>query len=262
MPYTREGLLAQAFVALGQGTGPMRISHSACRAFGERYAPRIDDAMAGWETKAVQVLERMRAIGRTAAAQAAVAGENVLSAGRLTDAARRVESLSMTELCPPDPYALSPSADVLAKGYTREGILAQVFTAFGQGTGAIRVAHDACLALRERYEPFIDADLLDTWAAKGYRFSNASVPSAAPPRRERACWEVSPSPAPRPSPPWKASKFSPTPPSAPACATPTHPPSWKPFWPPPDLTRTGRPSAGSPGATFLLTDPTNRYGPL
>ncbi len=168
MSYTREGILAQVFVALGQGTGALRISHSACLALAERYAPRLDDAvLAGWETKAVQVLERLRAIGRTAAAQASVAGENVLSAGRLTDAARRVESLSMTELCPPDPYALSPSAGVLAKGYTREGILAQVYTAFGQGTGPIRVAHDACLALRDRYEPFIDADLLDTWDREG-----------------------------------------------------------------------------------------------
>jgi len=168
MPYTREGILAQVFVALGQGTGAMRISHSACRALGERYASRNDAAArASWETTAVQVLERLRAIGRTAAAQASVAGENVLSVDRLIDAARRVESLSMTDLCPPDPYALSPSAEVLAKGYTREGILAQVYTAFGQGTGPIRVAHDACLALRERYEPFVDAALLDTWGREG-----------------------------------------------------------------------------------------------
>jgi hypothetical protein len=146
----------------------MRISHAACRALGERYASRNDDAtLAGWDTKAVQVLERLRAIGRTAATQAGAAGENVVSADGLIDAARRVESLSMTELCPPDPYALSPSAGVLAGGYTREGVLAQVYTAFGQGTGPIRVAHDACLALHERYEPFIDAGLLDIWGREG-----------------------------------------------------------------------------------------------
>jgi len=127
MSYTREGIFAQVFVALGQGTGALRISHSACLALAERYAPRLDDAvLAGWETKAVQVLERLRAIGRTAAARAGVAGENVLSSARLIDAARRVESLSMTELCPPDPYALSPSGEILAQVYTREGILAQV----------------------------------------------------------------------------------------------------------------------------------------
>jgi hypothetical protein len=168
MPYTREGILSQVFVALGQGTGAMRISQSACRALAERYAPRIDDALCGaWESNAVQVLERLRAIGRTAAALAAMAGENALSAGRLIDAARRVESVSLTPLCPPDPYALDPSEDALAAAYTREGILAQVYTAFGQGTGAIRVAHAACLALGERYEPCIDAALLDTWGREG-----------------------------------------------------------------------------------------------
>jgi hypothetical protein len=168
MPYTREGVLAQLFVALGQGTGAVRISHAACRAIGERYEPRIDDALrAGWEDGAVQVLERLRAIGRTAAAQAGVEGENVLSVNRLIAAARQVESVSLTPLCPPDPFALGPSEGVLTGAYTREGILAQVFTAFGQGTGAVRVAHDACLALRERYEPFLDDALLAAWSREG-----------------------------------------------------------------------------------------------
>ena len=64
MPYTREGILTQVFVALGQGTGAMRISQSACRALAERYAPRIDDALCNeWESSAVQALERLRAIG-------------------------------------------------------------------------------------------------------------------------------------------------------------------------------------------------------
>jgi hypothetical protein len=174
MPYTREGMLAQVFVALGQGTGAVRISHAACRALGERYEPRIDDAArAEWGSTAVQVLERIRAIGRTAAAQAGVAGENALSAGRVIAAARQVESVSLTPLCPPDPYALGPSEEILAQGtqaaevYTHEGVLAQVFAAFGQGTGAVRVAHDACLALRERYEPLLDDVLLAAWGREG-----------------------------------------------------------------------------------------------
>jgi hypothetical protein len=164
MPYTREGILTQVFVALGQGTGALHISQAACRALAERYAPRIDDAVCSeWEANAVQVLERIRAIGRTAAAQAAVAGESSVSAGRLIDAARRVEGMSLTPLCPPDPYALGPSEYVLSEGATREGTLAQICTAFGQGTGAIRLAHAAGLALREQYEPCLDAALLDAW---------------------------------------------------------------------------------------------------
>lgn len=164
MPYTQEGILTQVFVALGQGTGAMRLSQSACRALAERYAPRIDDALCNeWESSAVQALERLRAIGRTAAAQTAVAGESTVSAGRLIDAARRVESVSLTPVCPPDPYALGPSEYVLSEDTTREGILAQIFTAFGQGTGAIRVAHAAGLALREQYGPHIDDAFLATW---------------------------------------------------------------------------------------------------
>ena len=35
--------------------------------------------------------------------------------------------------------------------YTQEGIMSQVLVAFGQGTGAIRVSHDAAVALRTVY---------------------------------------------------------------------------------------------------------------
>ncbi|HTQ78498.1 MAG TPA: hypothetical protein VMM92_00765 [Thermoanaerobaculia bacterium] len=47
--------------------------------------------------------------------------------------------------------------------YTREGILAQVCVAFGQGTGEVRVSQEACLAVYERYSKMITPDVLDQW---------------------------------------------------------------------------------------------------
>src|SRR4051812_28224672 len=63
MAYTTEGVLSQVYLAFGQGTGAVRVSQDACQALHDRYLPRIDAALvARWETEAVQVLERIRAI--------------------------------------------------------------------------------------------------------------------------------------------------------------------------------------------------------
>lgn len=168
MAYTRDGILAQVHVAFGQGTGAVRVSQGACVALSERYLPRIDeDLVARWESEAGQVLERIRAIGRTAAAHAALAGENVLSPDRLTDAARRVESFSLTIFCPPDPYAVGHRDDLGTEPYTRDGILAQILVAFGQGTGAVRISQEACQPFHERYLPRIDRDVLAAWRSEG-----------------------------------------------------------------------------------------------
>lgn len=47
--------------------------------------------------------------------------------------------------------------------YTREGILAQVCVAFGQGTGEMRVSQEACMALYDRYSKMITDDVLASW---------------------------------------------------------------------------------------------------
>lgn len=47
--------------------------------------------------------------------------------------------------------------------YTSEGIMGQVWVAFGQGTGAMRVEHDAALALRDYYLRFITPTVLQDW---------------------------------------------------------------------------------------------------
>jgi hypothetical protein len=47
--------------------------------------------------------------------------------------------------------------------YTREGILAQVCVAFGQGTGETRVSQEACMALYHRYSGMITDHVLAIW---------------------------------------------------------------------------------------------------
>lgn len=162
MSYTSEGILSQTCLAFGQGTGAVRVSQDACRALRDRYSPRIDaDLIASWEHEAVQVLERIRSIGRTAAGRIAAEGRIEITAADFTASARRVEINSDTERCPPDPQAVSHSEESVST--TAESILDQVFVALGQGTGPVRVAHNACRAVRERYEPRIDDLLLHAW---------------------------------------------------------------------------------------------------
>ena len=47
--------------------------------------------------------------------------------------------------------------------YTKEGIMAQVCVAFGQGTGEIRVSQEACVALYDRYVALITDEVLEEW---------------------------------------------------------------------------------------------------
>ena len=47
--------------------------------------------------------------------------------------------------------------------YTREGIMAQVCVAFGQGTGATRVSQEACMALYGRYSQMITDQVVADW---------------------------------------------------------------------------------------------------
>jgi len=52
--------------------------------------------------------------------------------------------------------------------YTQEGIMSQIFVAFGQGTGATRVSQDAAVALRTLYFDAITSEIVSTrWATEG-----------------------------------------------------------------------------------------------
>ena len=100
MPYTREGIMAQVYVAFGQGTGEVRVSQEACTALYDRYFGMItEQVLADWGDQAVQVLERIRVLGRMVAIQTSLAGQSVISAGTVTAAAPVVELNSDTYIC-------------------------------------------------------------------------------------------------------------------------------------------------------------------
>jgi hypothetical protein len=176
MPYTEEGIMAQVLVALGQGTGPIRVSQAGCLALRDRYLRRITaEVVSSWGNDGVQVLERIRAIGRLLANNASTAGRTAIAGEDVIPAARVVERESDTPLCPPsstkhatdrhDRPALDAErpAPAASAAYTRDGIMAQIWVAFGQGTGPVRVAQEACLELRERYYGRITDDVIATW---------------------------------------------------------------------------------------------------
>jgi hypothetical protein len=107
MTYTKDGIMAQILVAFGQGTGFVRVSHDASVELRNRYYDRITpDVIKDWEIYAVQVLERIRALGRLMASNAIAAGEtSITGAGAVSAAARIVEVHSQTNLCGGPPTA-------------------------------------------------------------------------------------------------------------------------------------------------------------
>lgn len=100
MVYTKDGIMAQIYVAFGQGTGPIRVSQDVCTGLYNQYYNRIDkQVIAGWDQTAVQALERIRAVGRLMAIEACQQGETALKGSDVPSACQRVERKSDTELC-------------------------------------------------------------------------------------------------------------------------------------------------------------------
>ncbi|MBW8874572.1 MAG: hypothetical protein JF614_06380 [Acidobacteria bacterium] len=109
MAYTQEGIMAQIWVAFGQGAGAIRVSQEAAlelrRWYFDAITPQIIDQQ--WEIQAVQVLDRIRAIGSLAALKATIAGATAISSQDVYVSASTVQDLSDTQLCPPKPPVLS-----------------------------------------------------------------------------------------------------------------------------------------------------------
>jgi hypothetical protein len=101
--YTQEGIMDQIFVAFGQGTGMLRVSHDAVAALRGLYFDAITPEIVStkWATAAVQALERIRAIGRLSALKAVTRGDTVISAEDVSSAAETVQKQSDTDFCPP-----------------------------------------------------------------------------------------------------------------------------------------------------------------
>src|SRR3954463_12767889 len=110
MAYTQEGIMAQILVAFGQGTGTIRVSQDAALELRRWYFDAITQTIIDqtWETEAVQLLERARAIGSLAAFKATGTGATAISPQNVYDSAATVQVTSMTELGPPPPPPLRP----------------------------------------------------------------------------------------------------------------------------------------------------------
>jgi hypothetical protein len=99
--YTQEGIMAQIWVAFGQGTGPTRASQEAVLALRMRYFDKIEEHRHEWGPNAVQVLERIRTIGKVAELQATKRAGTTISVDDVNEAIEAVERESDTSWCPP-----------------------------------------------------------------------------------------------------------------------------------------------------------------
>lgn len=110
MAYTQEGIMAQIWIAFGQGAGPIRVPQDAAmelrRWYFDAITPEIVDE--AWETAAVQVLDRIRAIGSLAALKATTAGATAVTPQDVYESATQVQIASGTPLCPDPPPVPTP----------------------------------------------------------------------------------------------------------------------------------------------------------
>ena len=95
--------MAQAWIAFGQGTDYLRVSQEAALTLQEIYRKAIsDDLIEKWSDESVQVLERLRAVGRLSAQLAVTAGDTKIIPRYVLEAAAQVRIESDTERCPPE----------------------------------------------------------------------------------------------------------------------------------------------------------------
>jgi hypothetical protein len=78
---TEEGMMAQIWIAFGQGAGAIKVSPEAAlelrRWYFDAVTPHITNEV--WEFYAAYVLDRMRAIGQLAASKAASIGASAIT---------------------------------------------------------------------------------------------------------------------------------------------------------------------------------------
>ena len=105
MAYTKDGIMAQIYVAFGQGAGAIRVTQEAAMELHRWYynaiTPQIVDVE--WAIWALQILDRIRAIGSLAAVKATTSGSVSITPGHVYDSAVQVQETSETDFCPPPP---------------------------------------------------------------------------------------------------------------------------------------------------------------
>ena len=99
--YSEQDVLNQTLVAFGQGTGCVRVSSGACRELVGLMTPIVEarDLTAKWEDIAVQMLERIRTIGRVAVNLMLDEGRVYIEEKDVAVAFRRVQLGSKTGDC-------------------------------------------------------------------------------------------------------------------------------------------------------------------
>ncbi|MES1244199.1 MAG: hypothetical protein ABUT39_21520 [Acidobacteriota bacterium] len=106
MAYTKEGIMAQVWIAFGQGTGALRVSQNAALELHRWYFDAITpEVVETWGAVALQVLDRIRAIGSLAALKAIEKGAPTITVLMVYEAAQTVQLRSDTPICPPLPPA-------------------------------------------------------------------------------------------------------------------------------------------------------------
>jgi hypothetical protein len=96
-----EAVMAQIYVAFGQGTGEIRVAKEACLAVRAQVISQLDTMVVNWDAEAVQILERVRAVGRAARQRAVMRYDTVVLAQDVDLVAPQVRSVSGTALCAP-----------------------------------------------------------------------------------------------------------------------------------------------------------------
>lgn len=100
MTATEEGMMAQIWIAFGQGAGAIRVSPEAAlelrRWYFDAITPRI--ANEAWEVYAAYVLDRMRAIGQLAASKAASIGASAITPREVNESASALLERQGTDL--------------------------------------------------------------------------------------------------------------------------------------------------------------------
>jgi hypothetical protein len=94
-----EKILAQIYVAFGQGTGEIRVAREACQALHAHALPHLAAMAVNWDTDAVQVLERVRAIGRASRQQAVGRFDTAVHAQDIELVVPLVKTVSATPMC-------------------------------------------------------------------------------------------------------------------------------------------------------------------
>jgi hypothetical protein len=104
MDYTQDGIMAQLWVAFGQGTGAVRVSQAAALELHRWYFNAItEDVVKNWGSWALQILDRIRAIGSLSALKAIQQGSPTISNVMVYEAALQVQIESDTPVCPAPP---------------------------------------------------------------------------------------------------------------------------------------------------------------